>query len=84
MMRWTFAGLALLIYSEMHQWHWVDLIGGVVAAAAVLRLFVWWVRMRCTRLILTNKRGALTTGVFRRALSLGATSASSNVDSMMD
>jgi uncharacterized membrane protein YdbT with pleckstrin-like domain len=60
------AGLALLIYSEMHQWRWVAVLGGIVTAAALLRLFVWWVRMRCTVLLLTNKRGALRTGVFRR------------------
>ena len=62
----TAAGLALLVWSEMHQWHWVSLIGGAVAAAAFLRLFCWWVRMRCNKLILTNKRRALVTGVFHR------------------
>jgi uncharacterized membrane protein YdbT with pleckstrin-like domain len=60
------AGLVGLIYGVDWNWHWLTILGAVVALFAAVRFFLWGLRMSRTTLTLTNKRGTLSSGLFRR------------------
>jgi hypothetical protein len=60
------AGVAVAVYGEMREWHLLTLVGAAAALGVLLRLSAWCLRTRLTTLTLSNKRGVLATGVFRR------------------
>lgn len=58
--------LAGVIYGVHEGWHLLTVPSAVLMAVVGGKFFLWWLRMRCTVLTITNKRLILTSGVFSK------------------